>query len=147
LSQPALRLCSRDGHDWTDAPDAAIVSRRCVHCPAIGVRCPDCDGHGIAEIGDRLPECVRCDGTGTVEVVEIAHQAVERLRANHARFMWLLAEYSHTSNVKASAAIREIDALIGMGASCGKIRGRPIADVVRDERRKKTPGQEHDRGR
>ena len=140
--------CSRVGHDWVDAPDAAIVARRCVHCPAIGAPCPECGGGGRYFDSDVRADrhCNRCRGTGTIEVVEVSLGEIDRLRRTQARFGWLLEEFAYLTDTRPDALLHEIDALIGMGASRGKIRGRPIAELARAAQRKALARQNPDEG-
>lgn len=138
--------CAVDGHDWVDTPDVAIVPQRCCHCPAIGAYCPECCGLGVTPAVDEHEgeaDCSRCGATGTIEVVEIAAAAVERLRKTEKRFGWLLKEFCHQSRSRPSDAIREIDELLAMGASCGKIDGVPLADVAKASRTKKPSAGSH----
>jgi hypothetical protein len=123
--------CDRYGHDWVDGD--GIAGRRCCHCPAVGFTCPHCDDVGM--IGGE--NCSRCHATGTVEVVEISAAEVERLKLTSRRFAWLLTEFCYLSDATRAGLLEEIDALIGMGASQGKIRGRSVADMAKASRAKK----------
>jgi hypothetical protein len=80
--------CEGVDHHWMANPDLILVgpeetSYTCLHCPARGIPCPECDGLGTVEdvfepddeaeeaglLGYSLEEeCPHCDGWGIVEL-------------------------------------------------------------------------------
>ncbi len=114
--------CHTRGHVWIGSPHGSPVPFVCQHCPSFGSVCPDCtDGEIRLDLG-KSARCIRCGGTGKIELVEISAAEVTGLRRDRRRFEWLISEHAHAARISSAAAIRQIDELTELTAAALGVR-------------------------
>jgi len=112
------RDCGQRGHSWGSFYGAP-APRVCTACPAIGGPCPDCGSTGADRSSGA--KCRRCEGSGTVELVEISAAEVALLRLDRRRWQWLIAEWAHHNRISRATATRQIDELICLTSAALKL--------------------------
>ena len=101
--------CGQGRHFWREQiREGAVGTHGCGLCPACGVACPGCSSGSVRR-------CMRCGGSGVVEIVEASAIEIHLLRRKAARGEWMLRQMAFTTGDKAELLAAEADELIAAG--------------------------------